>query len=150
MSVLVAVADSKEGKAALAAAITEARQLNTSLVVLNLALSALSLTDLPADVDVRTIERKGRDDRDPVEAVLDELRDDPAIQRLVIGVKRRTPVGKALLGSVSQRLLLEVDVPGARRQDLSDSAPDVALDVDEEGSPPVVSTLGPPDCRPAR
>lgn len=111
MSVLVAVADSKEGKAALAAAITEARQLNTSLVVLNLALSALSLTDLPADVDVRTIERKGRDDRDPVEAVLDELRDDPAIQRLVIGVKRRTPVGKALLGSVSQRLLLEVDVP---------------------------------------
>ena len=37
--------------------------------------------------------------------------DDPAIQRLVIGVKRRTPVGKALLGSVSQRLLLEVDVP---------------------------------------
>ena len=111
MSVLVAVADSKEGKAALAAAITEAQQLNTSLVVLNLALSALSLTEVPDDVSVRTIERSGRADRDPVDAVVDEIRDDPAIQRLVIGIKRRTPVGKALLGSVSQRLLLEVDIP---------------------------------------
>ena len=43
MSVLVAVADSKEGNAALAAAITEAQQLNTSLVVLNLGLSAQPL-----------------------------------------------------------------------------------------------------------
>ena len=33
------------------------------------------------------------------------------VQRLVIGIKRRTPVGKALLGSVSQRLLLEAPVP---------------------------------------
>ena len=59
MSVLVAVADSKEGKAALAAAITEAQQLNTSLVVLNLALSALALTEVPDDLSVRTIERSG-------------------------------------------------------------------------------------------
>lgn len=111
MSVLVAVADSKEGRAALVAAIAEAQQLNTSLVVLNLALSEVSLSDVPDDLRVRTIQRSGRADRDPVDAVIDELRDDPAIQRLVIGVKRRTPVGKALLGSVSQRLLLEVDIP---------------------------------------
>lgn len=111
MSVLVAVADSREGKAALAAAIAEAQQLNTSLVLLNLALTAVSLTNMPDDLSVRTVERSGRDDRDPVDAVLDEIREDPAIQRLVIGVKRRTPVGKALLGSVSQRLLLEVDIP---------------------------------------
>lgn len=111
MSVLVAVADSREGRAALAAAIAEAQQLNTSLVVLNLALSAVPLADVPDDVTVRTIERSGRADRDPVDAVIDEIRDDPAIQRLVIGVKRRTPVGKALLGSVSQRLLLDVDIP---------------------------------------
>ena len=31
--------------------------------------------------------------------------------RLVIGIKRRTPVGKAILGSVSQRLLLNSPVP---------------------------------------
>jgi nucleotide-binding universal stress UspA family protein len=29
----------------------------------------------------------------------------------VIGIERRSPVGKALLGSVSQRLLLEALVP---------------------------------------
>jgi nucleotide-binding universal stress UspA family protein len=30
---------------------------------------------------------------------------------LVIGVKRRSAVGKALLGSISQRLLLESPIP---------------------------------------
>ncbi len=30
---------------------------------------------------------------------------------LVIGARRRSPVGKALLGSVTQHILLDVDVP---------------------------------------
>jgi nucleotide-binding universal stress UspA family protein len=30
---------------------------------------------------------------------------------LIIGARRRSPVGKALLGSVTQTLILEVDVP---------------------------------------
>ena len=30
---------------------------------------------------------------------------------VVIGARRRSPVGKALLGSVTQNLLLDVDVP---------------------------------------
>ncbi|WP_301184604.1 universal stress protein [Streptomyces niphimycinicus] len=30
---------------------------------------------------------------------------------MVVGIRRRSPVGKALLGSVSQRLLLESPVP---------------------------------------
>ena len=86
--------------------------LDTSLVVLNLALSALDAaptcpmtsTSAPSSGAAAAIET-------PSTPSLDEIRDDPDIQRLVIGVKRRTPVGKALLGSVSQRLLLEVDVP---------------------------------------
>lgn len=49
-------------------------------------------------------------DRDPVDAVLDEI-PDHSVDRLVIGIKRRTPVGKVLLGSVSQRLLLDSPVP---------------------------------------
>ncbi len=109
MSVLVALTDNKEGLAALAASTEEARRLETGLVVINLTLRPLEAADLPADA--RVVDRHGPQDRDPVQAVLDELHNDATIERLVIGVKRRTPVGKALLGSVSQRLLLEAPVP---------------------------------------
>ena len=111
MSILVAVTDSKEGQAALNAAIDEARSLSTDLIVLNLTLGGLTVPQLPDGLTIRVVDRKGPDDRDPVDAVLDEIRTDSSIGRLVIGVRRRTPVGKALLGSVSQRLLLEADVP---------------------------------------
>lgn len=111
MSVLVAVTDSKEGQAALAAGIAEAERLGTALVVFNLALSPLQLVSVPDQLDVRVIDRKGPEDHDPVDAVLDEIKDDPQIERLVIGIKKRRPIGKALLGSISQRLLLEAEIP---------------------------------------
>ena len=111
MTILVAVTDSKEGKTALAAAIAEAQRLSTGLVVFNLALSPLQVTSVPDGVDVRVIDRKGPEDRDPVDAVLDEISGDSAIERLVIGIKKRRPIGKALLGSISQRLLLEAEIP---------------------------------------
>lgn len=111
MSVLVAVTDSKEGRAALAAGMSEAQRLGAGLVVMNLALSPLHITAAPDGLDVRVLDRKGPADRDPVEAVLDAIQDDSAIERLVIGIKKRRPIGKALLGSISQRLLLEAEVP---------------------------------------
>lgn len=110
MSVLVAVPDRPEGMAALAAGAAEAQLLDTDLIVVNLALKPLDTSSLPTEVQVKVIERVGRSDRDPAEAVLDEIRDHGA-SRLVIGIKRRTPVGKAILGSISQRLLLESPVP---------------------------------------
>lgn len=111
MSVLVAVTDSKEGQAALAAAITEAQSLGTELVALNLTLHALPAPEVPDGLTVRVLDRQGPDGRDPVDAVLDQISTDADIQRLVIGIRRRSPVGKALLGSVSQRLLLESPIP---------------------------------------
>lgn len=110
MSIIAAVPDSPEGIAALHAGVAEARRLDTDLLVVNLALRPIDLADLPGDVKVEIIERKGREDRDPVDAVLDEIALRGA-ERLVIGVKRRTPVGKAILGSISQRLLLDSPVP---------------------------------------
>ncbi len=110
MSVLVAVPDSPEGIAALAAGAAEADLLNTDLIVVNLALKPLDASVIPMGTQVKVIERVGRADRDPAEAVLDEI-ETHDVERLVIGVKRRSPVGKALLGSVSQRLLLESPVP---------------------------------------
>jgi nucleotide-binding universal stress UspA family protein len=110
MSVLVAVPDSPEGIAALAAGAAEADLLDTDLIVVNLALTALDTSSIPTGTQVKVIERAGRSDRDPADAVLDEIKAHD-VSRLVIGLKRRSPVGKALLGSVSQRLLLESPVP---------------------------------------
>ena len=110
MSVLVAVPDSPEGIAALAAGVAEADLVGTDLIVVNLALKALDTSSIPAGTQVKVIERAGRADRDPAEAVLDEIKAHD-VSRLVIGLKRRSPVGKALLGSISQRLLLESPVP---------------------------------------
>ncbi len=110
MAVRVAVPDSPEGIAALAAGVAEADLLGTDLIVVNLALTALDTSSIPTGTQVKVIERAGKADRDPAEAVLDEIKTHD-VTRLVIGLKRRTPVGKALLGSVSQRLLLESPVP---------------------------------------
>ena len=110
MSVLVAVPDSPEGIVALAAGVAEATLLNTDLIVVNLSLKALDVSSIATSTQVKVIERVGRSDRDPAEAVLDEIKAHE-VSRLVIGLKRRSPVGKALLGSVSQRLLLESPVP---------------------------------------
>jgi nucleotide-binding universal stress UspA family protein len=45
-----------------------------------------------------------------VSAILGKV-DEIAPELLVIGARRRSPVGKALLGSVTQNILLAVDVP---------------------------------------
>lgn len=47
---------------------------------------------------------------DPVEAVIRATEDHEA-QLLVIGVRRRSPVGKLVMGSVAQRLLLGAECP---------------------------------------
>lgn len=102
-SVMVAVSDSPEGTAALAAA-AEADRLAMDLIVVNLALTPVDTSSVPSTLSVKIIDRKGMGDRDPADAVLDEI-EDHAVDRLVIGVKPRSPAGKALLGSISQRLL---------------------------------------------
>jgi len=42
---------------------------------------------------------------------LNALESNPEVDRLVICVARRSPVGKFILGSISQRLILEAEVP---------------------------------------
>ena len=110
MTILVAVPDSAEGTVAFTAAGAEAKQLGTDVDAINLGLRKLDIAGDDPAVPVTVVDRVGRDDRDPVDAVLDEIAEHKAT-RLVIGVKRRSPVGKAFLGSVSQRLLLNSPVP---------------------------------------
>lgn len=111
MTILAAVPESIEGTTALAAAAAEASLLGTDLVVLNLGLTKIAESALPRDVQTTLVERSGPGDREPAEVVLEYLSEHPEISRLVIGIKRRTPVGKAVFGSVSQQLLLEAPVP---------------------------------------
>jgi nucleotide-binding universal stress UspA family protein len=63
------------------------------------------LSDVPYELHVAA----GTAD-DLAGAVLDEA-DRVKASLLVIGARHRSPVGKAFLGSVSQRLILDADVP---------------------------------------
>jgi nucleotide-binding universal stress UspA family protein len=110
VAVMVAVTDSPEGAHALGAAAEEARRLGTDLIVVNLKLSPVDTSGLPGDVATTVVERQpGLDPGENVLAALEAHAE--ATERLVIGVRRRSPVAKAVLGSVSQQLLLEADVP---------------------------------------
>ncbi len=108
MTVIVAVPDSAEGRHALQAAAAEARRLGAGLVAVNLTAAELDTSALPEDVEVSVVDRSGRD---PADAVLDEIDARNDADRLVICIRRRSPVGKAILGSISQRLLLDAGIP---------------------------------------
>ncbi|MDD7932155.1 universal stress protein [Actinomycetospora straminea] len=106
MTILVAVTDDGPGTAALEEAVREGARRDTGVVALNLRAGPLEPPDAPG---VTVVDRLlGVEDGD---AVLERLEADADIDLLVIGVRRRSPVGKALLGDVAQRLLLEAAVP---------------------------------------
>ncbi|WP_116201524.1 universal stress protein [Amycolatopsis circi] len=105
MAVLAAVTDSAEGDLALARGLAEAQLRGTKLLVANLRLSPLAVPEA-AEVLER---RAGVDVAEYVLDLIDERAGE--IDLLVIGMKRRSPVGKLVLGSVAQQLLLGADVP---------------------------------------
>lgn len=111
MTILAAVTADREGRLALTEGIAEARQLGTELVAVNLGVTTLNLKDLDTNgVSVTVIDRQAKESQDSADVILDEITNH-RVTRLVIGVKRRTPVGKAILGSLSQTLLLNAPVP---------------------------------------
>lgn len=71
------------------------------------ALAAVALLDVRWDV---RLVPGGQDVADVSEAILATVRElGPDV--LVIGARRRSPMGKAFLGSVAQNLILDADVP---------------------------------------
>ena len=110
MTIIVAVPGTTEGPVALRAGVEEAKSLGTDLVAVNLGIAKLDVSDVDGVVPITVVERTGRGDRDPVDAVLDEI-DERGATRLVIAVRRRSLVSKAVLGSVSQRLILNSPIP---------------------------------------
>jgi len=111
MSVCVAVTDSREGHAALEAAAAEAAQLNVALVAVNLTGSTLDTSTLSADLSCEEVVPSAPSTLDEVEQVLQVIEKRPEITRLVVGVRKRSAVGKAVLGSIPQRLILDATIP---------------------------------------
>jgi nucleotide-binding universal stress UspA family protein len=110
MSICVAVTDSKEGQAALEAAAQEAAQMNVPLVAVNLTGSDLN-SAISHEPPYEVVVPSSPSALDEVEQVLQVIENRPEITRLVVGVRKRSPVGKAVLGSIPQRLILEATVP---------------------------------------
>lgn len=110
MSVAVAVTDSQEGHVALEAAALEAVQLTVPLVAINLTGADLDTSAVVAGLSYEVVVPSASA-LDEVEQVLQVIEARPEITRLVVGVRRRSAVGKAILGSIAQRLILEAPVP---------------------------------------
>ncbi len=105
MTILVAATDDDEGRAALAVAVAEGERRGADILAVNLGSGPLAP---PPAAKVTVIDRTtGVEDGDMVLGVLGR---EPGVELLVIGVRRRSPVGKALLGDLAQRLLLEAEV----------------------------------------
>lgn len=114
MSVVVTYAGSPESEVALSAAAEEAVGRRLPLLVADLAGSDDSAFDrirekvigAGGSVEVRAVDRED----DTVEQVLAMISERHAAL-LVIGLRQRTPVGKLILGSSAQRLLLDATCP---------------------------------------
>jgi len=113
-----------EGEAALAASIAEAQLRKSDLVVVNSHRARHSDADAVAAMEAELDEVRTRvegagvvvDVRHPesgLEASEDLLAiaEEVAAELIVIGLRRRTPVGKLILGSNAQRILLDSHCP---------------------------------------
>ena len=116
-TVVVGYVPKPEGEAALEAAIDEARRRSASLVVVNARRNAAAPeTDLTAVRSRLTESGLSFDLREVVQGLdasedLIAVAEDTDAELIVIGLRRRTPVGKLILGSNAQRVLLDAPCP---------------------------------------
>ena len=120
--IVVAWSPDEFGRAALTHAVAEARMRGTGIVVVNATRGDALVDDrFASDDDLRGVragldeagltydvrQSVGADVGDQVLAVAAEVDAD----LIVLGLRRRTPVGKLIMGSVAQRILLGAHCP---------------------------------------
>lgn len=124
MTIVVSCLPTAEGRAALTQAAAEAGLRDLPLVVVHSsrtdggegeedAASAREVQEISAVLDaagVRYEVRSPRAGREPAEDIIAVARELSAAL-IVIGLRRRTPVGKLILGSNAQRILLDASCP---------------------------------------
>ncbi len=123
MTVLVGYVPNAFGEAALTAAVAECQRRAEPLLVVNMSRDDVlvdahragdeeldrvrrDLAELGTAFEVRRVEEGG----DPAEALLDVAQEVGA-SVIVIGLRHRSPVGKLLMGSSAQRILLDAHCP---------------------------------------
>lgn len=123
MTIVVGYIPTPQGEAALTAAIVEARAHDDSILVINMSRDDKLVDAHRADDgDLDRLDTELAESGVPHEVRRVEHGTDPAVQiletieaeqarLLVIGLRHRTPVGKLLMGSTAQRLLLEAPCP---------------------------------------
>ena len=110
--IVVAYSASAEGRAALQRSLSEATLRGSELVVVHTARDA-EITDLTEKLQASGVPhevRAAQDTHDPADEVL-RAAESTAAEFIVIGLRRRSPVGKLLLGSNAQRVLLDAACP---------------------------------------
>ncbi|MGL4173228.1 MAG: universal stress protein [Actinomycetota bacterium] len=122
MAVVVGFVPTNEGKAALRRAAEEAKLRKTRLVVINSGKANLfggqldmegELQAAQGDLDRAGIDHEVRHIVNGIEPAEDliAVAEEVAADVIVIGLRRRTPVGKLILGSNAQRILLDAPCP---------------------------------------
>lgn len=123
MSIVVGYIPSPQGEAALEQAIMEAQLRSTRLIVVNASKGDTPVDDRLIDAKQfreleRRLEESGLDfwlerstqGADAADQVLQAAHSNRA-QLIVIGLRKRSPVGKFLMGSTAQRILLQAHCP---------------------------------------
>lgn len=107
-TVVVGYSNKPEGRAALARAILEARLRGAELIVVDTSADT-DLDQLRAELSASGLRHQVRaapDTLDPAEELI-SVAESTSAELIVIGLRRRSPVGKLLLGGNAQRVLLD-------------------------------------------
>lgn len=125
MAIVVGYVPTKEGRAALTGAVAEATRRGSRLVVINSNRGGKDLDQQEAARDEQELRQvteqleasgveyevrqlvRGVEPAEDLIAVAEEIQ----AELIVIGLRRRTPVGKLILGSNAQRILLDSPCP---------------------------------------
>ena len=110
--IVVGYSAKPEGRAALARALAEARARGAQVVVVHTSPDG-ELADLRAELAASGVPhevKEAADALDPAEELITTA-DARAAEFIVIGLRKRSPVGKLLLGSNAQRVLLDAACP---------------------------------------
>ncbi|GAA2100860.1 universal stress protein [Brevibacterium salitolerans] len=125
MTILVGFTPKPQGHAAVAFAVQEAKLRDERLLVVNAGLGQQvieepgiakkdELDQLRATLDESGVEfelRQNLRGNDSAEELLALEREDPSISMIVIGSRKRSAVGKLIMGSTAQRVILGAEVP---------------------------------------